>query len=177
MSEDDEKNKRAKNFMYAQQVRHLKEKPENFESFLKDSSADKWAYILHDKDKGKKLHYHIILHYDNGSRVGTVANIFSDKPQYVKVWDKRWETACAYIIHLTEKARREDKHLYDPHEVKANFNFVALIEKIKEKYKRKNKNLKGKKVSEAINQFADRQIDFDELGKEIGVQKVAKNKV
>lgn len=35
------------------------------------------------------------------------------------------------MVHETAKARKEDKHRYDPAGVKANFDFPALIEKIK----------------------------------------------
>lgn len=45
---------RARQFMYTQDLDHLPFKKEDLKTLLEKSSAEEWAYILHDKDIGKK---------------------------------------------------------------------------------------------------------------------------
>ena len=44
------KTTRKRQFMYVQQVSHLKIELNNIKSILNKSNCDEWAYIVHDKD-------------------------------------------------------------------------------------------------------------------------------
>ena len=47
--------KRYRQFMYVQDLTHLKIKPTEFKSILEKSGAEKWAFILHDRDENEDL--------------------------------------------------------------------------------------------------------------------------
>ena len=45
---------------------------------------------------------------------------------------KGWNNALSYLIHRTDGAIKEHKHLYDPKDVEANFDYIKTIEVIEE---------------------------------------------
>lgn len=47
--------KRYRQFMYVQDLTHLKVKPTELKEILEKSGAEKWAFILHDKDEKEDL--------------------------------------------------------------------------------------------------------------------------
>lgn len=51
----DNQPKRYRQFMYVQDLTHLKVKPTEFKSILEKSGAEKWAFILHNKDEKEDL--------------------------------------------------------------------------------------------------------------------------
>lgn len=159
---------RSHNWMYTQQVEYLKT-TENFNDILERSGAEKWAYILHDKDRGVKNHYHVILHYNNASRLSTIANLFKDECQHVTKWDKRWNNACAYLIHLTEESR--NKHQYGVDEVTANFDYPEKI------YEIKSRIHGAKNIKKAIEEYGNHEISRQELEWKLGDAELAKNHV
>ena len=60
--------RRARQFMYMQDVDHLKIKEKSLKSILNKSGALEWSFIKHDQDideNGKLIrpHYHVILKY------------------------------------------------------------------------------------------------------------------
>ena len=61
--------RRARQFMYMQDVDHLKIKEKSLKSILNKSGALEWSFIKHDQDideNGKLIrpHYHVILKYE-----------------------------------------------------------------------------------------------------------------
>ena len=90
------KEPRARQFMYVQDLDHLKVKEDDLSDILNKSGALEWAFIKHDKDPQKdedgkiiRPHIHVVLKYENPQKVSTVANLFKDKSQYVDVWKGR----------------------------------------------------------------------------------------
>lgn len=138
MNED--KTPRAKNLMYAQQLQHLPkgiETAEDLASLIENKlNPVRYAVIIHDQetdDQGqpKEPDIHAMMSFENARYCSSVAKKLGDKPQYVQAWSGEANNGYAYLVHETAKARKEGKHQYDPAGVKANFDFPALIEKIK----------------------------------------------
>lgn len=157
--------------MYVQQTKYLKVKPEELSELLNNSkSIVNWAFIKHDKD-GTEEHYHVILKYKNASRLSTVANLFKDDPERVKVWDNHWNNACGYLIHSTQNSVRDGKHRYDLKEVTANFDFKEKIHEIQ------NRITGHKNVEKVIVQYGNHEISREELELKLGDAELAKNHV
>lgn len=163
------KNLRSHNFMYAQQTKYFKVSEQSLTTILEKSGAEKWAFIKHDKDKGVKEHYHVILHYKNACRLSTVAKLFKDKPEFVVKWDARWDNECGYLIHETTNSVSDGKHKYDVSEVTANFDFEAKMRKVKLKVSG------SKNIKKAIEQYGNHEISRAELEAKIGDAELAKN--
>lgn len=169
---------RARQFMYMQDLKHLKIKVENLKSVLKDSGALEWAYIKHNKDHKNdethdliRPHIHIVLKYENLQNLNNIANLFKDESRYVDIWKGRIANAYSYLLHETEEAKKEHKHLYNENEVVASFNFPARMKDIR------NRVSKGPKyISSLINQYAEGKIDYKELENEIGISQLARRK-
>lgn len=162
---------KSHNWMYVQQLDYLKVKTEKFQEILEKSGAEKWAYILHDKDDGIKPHFHIIMHYKNASRPSTVANLFKDKEERVEKWDPRWDNACGYLIHITTNSVKDGKYPYNVNEVVANFDYKEKINQIQ-------KRVRGSKnVSKIIEKYGNHEITRHELELKIGDAELAKNYV
>ena len=113
------KEPRARQFMYVQDLDNLKVKEDDLSDILNKSGALEWVYINHDKDPKKdedgkiiRPHIHVVLKYENPQKVSTVANLFKDKSQYVDVWKGRIANAYSYLLHETEEAREQGKHVY-----------------------------------------------------------------
>lgn len=117
-----------------------------------------WAYILHDKDlkvqeiakeqyeyvldsNGDKIplepHIHIAFHFPNPRTPSGIAGLMGepveDKGKTVEVFDGRWakNNMFGYLIHVTDRAKRELKQEYDISEVTANFDYTAFMGRAK----------------------------------------------
>ncbi len=169
---------RARQFMYVQDLDHLKIKLTDIESNLINSGALEWAYIKHDKDHKNdethdliRPHIHVVLKYENLQRLNSIANLFKDESQYVEIWKGRIANDYSYLLHETEEAKKEHKHLYSENEVVASFNFPARMKDIR------NKVSKGPKyISSVIDQYAEGKIDYKDLEDEVGISQLARRK-
>lgn len=137
MNED--KTPRAKNMMYAQQLRHLPSGIKTAEDLAQLIEAKlnpvRCAVIVHDQEKDgqgqlKEPDIHAMMSFSNARYCSSVAKKIGDKPQYVQAWEGNANNGYAYLVHATAKAQKEGKHQYDPAEVKANFDFPALMQSI-----------------------------------------------
>lgn len=153
--------KRARQVMYVQDDSHLKVDPTSFPSILKKSKAKEWAIIHHDKDETRD-HYHIFIKYDNPVSLDSVAKLFKDKPEFVRVWDGRSGNGYSYLLHRTSRAK--DKYQYRPEEVIASFDFTKRVEEIEDSVKK----LTTKDVEKYVKKYADNEISLEELRNIIG---------
>ena len=165
---------RARQFMYVQDVRHLKVEESEIKTILKNSNASEWAYILHDKDTDEngeliQPHYHIILKFENPQSVTRIAQLFKDSTQYVDIWKGRINNAYSYLLHETDHAN--SKYHYNFNEVIASFDFKKRIEEI-----RKKNRFSAKEAEKYIRAYADNEITSDQLREKIGVLNFAKRK-
>lgn len=125
--------------MYAQQLRHLPQGIKTVEDLasLIESRLNpaRYAVIVHDQEvddhgQPKDPDIHAMMSFENARYCSAVAKKLGDKPQYVQAWEGNANNGYAYLVHATAKARKEGKHQYDPTEVKANFDFPALMAEI-----------------------------------------------
>lgn len=137
MNED--KTPRAKNLMYAQQLRHLPQDIKTAEDLAElietKLNPVRYAVIIHDQEKDgqgqpKEPDIHAMMSFENARYCSSIAKKLGDKPQYVQAWSGDANNGYAYLIHATTKARKEGKHQYAPADVKANFDFPALMQSI-----------------------------------------------
>lgn len=169
---------RARQFMYVQDLDHLSVKESDFKQIMNQSGALEWAYIKHDKDpkhdKDGKLirpHIHAVLKYENPQKIGSIANLFNDKNQYVEVWKGRIANAYSYLLHETDEAQEQGKHVYKASEVVASFDFPKRMKSIRSKIK-----LSPKYINSLIDQYAQSKITYKELEAKIGITELAKRK-
>ncbi|WP_191451363.1 Rep family protein [Lactobacillus gallinarum] len=172
------KEPRARQFMYVQDLDHLKVKEDDLSDILNKSGALEWVYINHDKDPKKdedgkiiRPHIHVVLKYENPQKVSTVANLFKDKSQYVDVWKGRIANAYSYLLHETEEAREQGKHVYKASEAVASFDFPARMKSIRAKITKSPKY-----ISSLVDQYAEGKLTYDELEQLIGVSQLARRK-
>lgn len=166
---------RARQFMYVQDLDHLKVSEKKLKSILEKSGAIEWAYIKHDKDKdeqGKIIrpHLHVVLKYDNPQLLSSVAKLFKDKDQYVQIWKGRINNAYSYLLHETSES--QSKHHYSTKDVTASFDFESRMKKIRVKAK-----ASPAFVNQKIEEFADRKITLNQLQQEIGIVQMAKHEI
>lgn len=103
---------------------------------FKDYATDSlYAYfIFHDKDylpdgSYKPLHVHIVIRFENPRYVGSVMKALgiSDVRNVDKI--RSYKSALAYLLHITSKARKDGKHVYDQE------NLYMYGKEIDEEYK------------------------------------------
>lgn len=147
--------KKAKNMMYTQQVQHL---PVNDFDTLVDEikvklKPKKFAAIVHDKDvddhgNPEASHVHVMMNFDNARSINSIAKILNDKPQYLEVWEGNSGNGYAYLIHATENAK--GKYQYKPTEVRANFDYLAELQKIKTEIRKSKGDAETKVLLDAL---------------------------
>lgn len=130
----------------------------------------RYAMIVHDKDindEGDKIdsHVHVMLELDKRHTISSVANVIGDKEQQFENFNKQGkngaENGFAYLIHATHGAR--NKYQYDAKDVKANFDYVSLIDKLKNQ----NGNSIGQIVKEVLTDLGEGLITKKEAEKKI----------
>ncbi len=116
---------------------------------LKERPFIKWCYILHDKDTNedgtlKAPHWHIFVKLANGRNFGEIAEWFGVPVQQVeKIKCGRYDGAVPYCIHKNNP----EKYQYSPEEVKASFDYLALLKKQDKKF---NYEQRKKEIIEQI---------------------------
>lgn len=170
-----EKRIRKRVFMIVEQVDKLPFKVAELPSIL-DAAKTKpleWAFIVHDKDldedgKSVKPHIHLVLKYKNPQTVNSIARMLGLKDeQQVGFWDQRINNAYSYILHRTLDAGQ--KHEYQLQQVVASFDFVKRYEAIDE-----SQSLT--KYKDGLEQFANGEINIDELRQKISLKDFALHK-
>lgn len=103
------------------------------------TQIEKYAYILHDKDKDKdgnplKAHFHLIVNV--GSKGNQSVNAFAKalelEPYRIEVMRGSFSSNVAYLCHLTGEGS-EEKHQYPISSIVSNFAHATVIEKFLKK--------------------------------------------
>lgn len=172
---------RVKNMMYTQQINHLSVRTmeELIELVEKKLKPKKYAAILHDKDtdeKGKPAedHIHLMLSFENARSINSVGKLLGDKPQYIEAWKGDARNGYAYLIHATDKART--KHQYNVTEVKANFDYAAMIQSITKEVKKVDTYGDAAKIKTFLNLLYIGEITKEEVEKQLSGAQYAKAK-
>lgn len=162
---------KAVNVMYEQQLKcfppSIKRKTLN--SIIKTLSERlnpvKIAGIIHDKDTNEKKepiekHVHVVLQFENQRSLAQLAKLLYE-PQIsaFQQWRGNVNNAYSYLVHQTTEA--QEKYPYSMEEVKANFDYPALMTTITKKVAQKA----TLKDSELIRKLLD-QLGNGELKKE-----------
>lgn len=100
-------------------------------SIFNNLNADKWAYIVHDKDESAAPHVHAFLHFENPLSENAVASALGINSNYMQIWNGYAESGFLYLIYLTDITKLE--YSYHVEDVVANFDYAALVEKHKNK--------------------------------------------
>lgn len=170
--------KKSKNMMYEQQFAHLPAKTqENLIDLIGKLKPKRYALILHDKDvneKGQPVepHIHVMLSFDNARSINSVAKLLGDKAQYIEAWKGDSNNGYAYLIHATDNART--KHQYDISEVKANFDYLAFMEKITAEVKKADTFGDSAKIKNFLNLLYIGAISKSEVEKQLTGAQYAK---
>lgn len=156
---------KARQVMVVQNLDQLPYDVDELKNILPKLKALEWAYITHNKDESKKHdglvkpHVHIVIKFKNAHVISKLAKALKVNPQYIQIWNGRINNAYSYLIHLTTGAK--DKHVYDPQEVVASFDFEARIKEITNKVSKQD-------IKDALNLYANGALTREELKTKIG---------
>ena len=166
--------------MYEQQIVHLPTKDvDNLVKTIEEKlGCKKYAVIVHDKDmddKGNLVKEHIqsMLSFENARSINRIAKLLGDKPQQITMWEGNADNGYAYLIHATTNA--QSKYQYDPHSVRANFDYVAEMERISAEIKAKQK-AKGTNIDLLLDSLYLGAISKKELEERLTGSQYAKAK-
>ncbi len=136
---------RSQIIMFTQQLEYLNCPQEQLiERVKKLPHLTQFALILHDKDcKADNTpvapHIHLVLCFDQRIRIDQIAKELNQKSQYFETMTKRGNdietsrnNAFAYLVHQTLQAKQQGKYQYKPSEVIANFDYIQLIDSLKQ---------------------------------------------
>lgn len=174
---------RVRHMMYEQQTAHLPAHIDSMDKLTdfieKNLKAERYAVILHDKDMDDKgqpaeAHIHAMLSFKNARSINSVAKLLRDKPQYIQAWKGDARNGFAYLIHATDKARA--KHQYDISEVKANFDYPAMMQTISKEVKKVDTYGDAAKIKMFLNLLYTGAITKDEVEKQLTGAQYAKAK-
>ena len=140
---------------------------------LEDFGKCKYAYILHDKDlkedkTEKPAHFHIVIQTENPVSLIVVAKRFDILPNYINLpkGQNSFGDCCEYLTHENERQQEKGKYLYSDEEVKANFDFRALVNETIEK--RLNAELRGEMTEKTFyfNKVRNGEMTLNDVLKE-----------
>lgn len=100
------------------------------ESRIKSLTGVKdYAIIIHDKDlldsgELKKKHFHAVITFDNATTSSVVAKRLHVEEQYVNKIRTNTKNAMLYLVHRNDVG----KYQYPPGDVRANFDYIKLVE-------------------------------------------------
>lgn len=197
---DSKQAKRYRQFMYVQDLTHLKVKPTELKEILEKSRAEKWAFILHDKDFKEDL--------GESGTDGTLSD--EGEKQALSSSEEASKTLVRQHFHIVLKFENahtissvaklfkdepqfveiwkgkienawsyllhrtngaKSKFQYSPQDVVSNFDFKKEIKKIEEKVKQSKSN-----INEQIQSYTEGEISKSQLIDEIGILEYAKRK-
>ncbi len=180
MSAKDKKVPRNRAMMYAQQPQYApyKDVDSLYDAIETKLKPKRFAVILHDKDVDDKgqpeaPQLHAMLEFENARHVRAVAKALGDKPQYLQIWDAGISNGFSYLVHRTENAK--NKYQYNPSEVKANFDYVAELERIAKQVNKAKYGKKGGKVDTLLNELYSGSIRKKDVEEQITGSEYGKN--
>lgn len=180
--EKNKQSKKCRNFMYEQQVSYLPNSmtvDEIYNHVEQTLNPKRMACILHNKDlkddnkTPAEAHIHMMLQFENARSVNQVAKEIGDNPQQLEIWKGNVENGFSYLIHATDNARH--KHQYSCDEVRANFDYPALIAKISKKVKQIECISSANKINVILDLIAAGNMTVAEAKEQISGSMYAKS--
>ena len=130
---------------------------DNLKEFLNvihtNDAIEKFAYIVHDKDKGVEPHLHLAVRLKDSYDSKYVAQWFGVKEQYLSKVKGRFKDLLSYLTHKNAI----DKYQYSDDEVISNFDWVAERGAV-------GKSGYSKRVEDIINGIVDMKIREYNIG-------------
>lgn len=172
---------KCRNYMYEQQLAYLPNNmtPDEIYAHIEQNIMPKRiAYIVHDKDvkvDGKSPaedHIQIMMQFDNERSLKQLAKDIGDNPQQLTIWDDRVENGFSYLIHATDNARH--KHQYSCDEVKANFDYPAMIARVTKKVNKISTVSNSKKINGILDLVAIGEMSLAEAKNQLSGSDYAK---
>ncbi|OEG21334.1 hypothetical protein BCR24_07660 [Enterococcus ureilyticus] len=134
--------KKAINVMYTQQFIHFPRtvKKKTLDSLLKTIRERlepiKYAAIIHDKDMSEddstklvEKHVHVVMQFKSQRSLTNLAKLLEEpNGSMFEAWKGDVNNAYSYLVHQTTDAK--DKFQYEPEIVKANFDYIELLNSI-----------------------------------------------
>lgn len=160
--------------MYEQQIERMPMTVADIQKILEEYAEKrkdfKYAFVIHDKDvtrEGEPVepHLHVMAQLGVGQQwtLERWAETFKDKAQQVTNWRGQYNTGVSYLMHMTDGAVQEGKHLYGPEEVTANMD----VEKFIKDSKKRIDNSAQATVNEALMRLDAGTNTLDELASEL----------
>lgn len=120
-----------------------------FDSLVQNGKLKSCALIFHDKDEietgFKPLHLHAIVEFTNARyKGGVVSELKATRPENVEILNKSGSRGAMarYLLHVTDKAIKANKHIYGEDE-------VMLMGEIKSLHTLMNQAQKGVSVTDS----------------------------
>ncbi|MBF0778653.1 Rep family protein [Streptococcus cuniculi] len=167
--------------MFVQQLKYLKHS--NLQDILTDISEKltpkKFAGIIHDKDRNEsnelvEPHVHIVLQFENARSMANLAKLIDQPQNCFEKWNGSVNNAYSYLVHHTTSVL--NKHLYEPKEVIANFDYIELLEKIENHVNRHQKINDTTVINNYLDLLYAGQITKEEIEQQLTGSQYAKAK-
>lgn len=147
---------------------------EEMEYIFNTQKIEYMAYIFHDKDfledgSPKPLHVHVDVRFENARMMPSIAKLFRVSRSSNIENIKSYVDSARYLIHVSEKAINEQKHIYQVDEV------VCFNCNMKEMMRREGE---AEKRTEGLNDFVatlGRQIREGEITKDDAEKEIVLN--
>lgn len=159
--------------MYEQQLKYLpksvKQKTLNSinKALLERLKPVRIAGIIHDKDCNEhgdpiEKHVHVVLQFKNQRSLDQLAKLINE-PQVsaFQQWRGDVNNAYSYLVHRTTEAK--EKHQYPLEEVKANFDYPALMKTIAKKVAQNQKVKDSEIIIDLLDRLGAGELTRDEV--------------
>ncbi|MGV3145290.1 Rep family protein [Streptococcus parasuis] len=172
---------KARNVMFTQQVSYLTSG--NLTDIIKEirekMKPKKIAGIIHDKDLDEngqlvKPHIHIVLQFDSARSLNNIAKLLNQPVQCLEAWRGSVNNAYSYLVHHTQSA--SNKHIYDPKEVVADFDYIELLEKIRQNVTKQSKINDSVIINNLLDLLYEGAISKKEIEQKLSGSQYAKAK-
>ncbi|WP_321388408.1 Rep family protein [uncultured Enterococcus sp.] len=160
---------KSRSIMYTNQLENIQklglpiDKEALFEHFSEVYQPIDIAIILHDSDLnayGEKQakHYHIAMRFDNPRHLTALASEINDHIHNFSIKKgSNYKSMFSYLCHRTKTS--EHKFQYNPHSVRANFNYPQWLSQVSGEVSTTRKT----QIKRFLNEFGIGDIGMEEI--------------
>lgn len=172
---------KAKNVMFTQQVSYLASESltDIIKKIKEKLKPKKLAGIIHNKDLDEnsqlvKPHVHIVLQFESARSPNNLAKLLDQPIQCFEAWRGSVNNAYSYLVHHTKSA--SNKHIYDPKEVIADFEYTELLAKISQNIKKQTNISDSAIINNLLDLLYEGVISKKEIEQKLSGSQYAKAK-
>ena len=126
----------------------------------------KYMIVKHDKDDTRP-HYHLLVQLNGARSLEDITKNTGTEYNFIE-FKRKWKDSLAYLFHLTENAKKDNKYIYDSEAIIAcrGCNYEEIVARDEE-----FETIKGhdKVVKELMYKYGNCELSFSELMKNISV--------